>query len=57
MEQTLRAPFAGVLKPVSMVLAATDGCVTSADRNGILVTMPRTSVSSSPRFSRWAFAF
>ena len=35
------------MKPVSMVLARTFGCVTSADRNGMLVTMPRTSVSSS----------
>ena len=40
------------MKPVSIVLARTSGCVTSADRNGMLVTMPRTSVSSSPRLSR-----
>jgi hypothetical protein len=40
------------MKPVSMVLARTFGCVMSADRNGMLVTMPLTSVSSSPRLSR-----
>src|ERR1700722_9967835 len=40
------------MKPVSIALARTSGWVTSADRNGMLVTMPRTSDSSSPRLSR-----
>src|SRR6266576_2969815 len=39
------------MKPVSMALARTCGCVTSAERKGMLVTMPRTSVSPSPRLS------
>ena len=40
------------MKPVSILFLRTSGCVTSAERNGMLVTTPRTSVSSRPRLRR-----